>query len=67
VSKRIYPYIGGVRRAQGGTCDICRTEPVVAKVDVQTNWFRGDDEVFRVGERCKSLTAEELMASRGRL
>jgi hypothetical protein len=59
-----YPRIGSKRPAHGGTCDICKMEPVVIRVDVEENYFRGDDEVFRLGETCKRLSAGELLAKR---
>ena len=48
MSKRDCPRIGSDRSMQGARlCDCC-TSTAKRRVDVQVNWFRGDDEVLKL-------------------
>lgn len=37
-----------------GICKICG-EPSRGRVDVQVNWFRGDDDVLKVCQNCQKI------------
>lgn len=45
---KTYPCLGNSTKYKTprGLCVICKA-PAYCRVDIQTNWFRGDDEVFR--------------------
>ncbi|MGN6085845.1 hypothetical protein [Trinickia sp.] len=50
MSRREYPYIGVDRVIKGNKqCHCCR-QTAIRKVEIQVNWFRGDDEVFQLCE-----------------
>lgn len=54
MSRRTYPRIGEIKRYNGSRmCKACGiiTKPC-KRVDIQVNWFRGDDEVFYVCDTC---------------
>lgn len=52
--KRRYPRLGTWRPYKvvpcGAKCTICQ-EDATGSIEIQTNWFRGDDETF---PRCKN-------------
>ena len=47
MSKREYPRIGADRPAKRGMCSCC-SQTAKRRVDIQVNWFRGDDEVLQL-------------------
>jgi hypothetical protein len=49
VSRREYPRIGADRPAKRGMCSCCN-QTAMRRVDIQVNWFRGDDEVLQLCE-----------------
>lgn len=50
--KHKYPKYNGrsLIKTYGGQRCKCCNEKAIAKVEIQTNWFRGDDEYFWVCE-----------------
>jgi hypothetical protein len=49
MSKKQYPCIGSDSPMKGNKqCDCCKDGIAVRKVEFQTGWFRGDDEVFKL-------------------
>lgn len=67
MKKSKYPRIGEKtkRYQKKGTCKICG-EPSQGRVDVQVNWFRGDDDVWKVCENCqKKYKNPELLTRLG--
>jgi hypothetical protein len=48
MSRRHYPHIGADRSIKGKRmCDCCQ-QTAVRKVDIQVDWFRGNDEVLQL-------------------
>lgn len=43
---RSYPYLSTDRKLKPRKLCNCCTTPATHKVEIQVNWFRGDDEVF---------------------
>lgn len=53
MSKCEYPKIGQiVSKHKQGLCKICGGNKSDSYVNVQVNWFRGDDEVFNIHKKC---------------
>lgn len=49
MSRKSYPALGEVQKLKGqGVRCACCGAPAVFRIDVQVNWFRGDDEVYHV-------------------
>jgi hypothetical protein len=59
MSRREYPRIGSDRAVKGKKqCHCCR-EIAARKVDIQVNWFRGDDEVLQLCELHYALVGKQ--------
>lgn len=54
MSRRDYPRLGSTsslhHKKQNHKCSLCDAT-AVSRIDVQTDWFRGDDDVFLVCDR----------------
>ncbi len=59
---KTYPCIGNTYKVHRRNCQICRQAKAVVRIDVEVNYFRGDDEVFRACEKCRLLSAEDMLA-----
>ena len=57
-----YPTIGSKQSWRTGkVCPICGIAGTDQRIDIQVNWFRGDDDVIYVHAACaKGKTAAEL-------
>jgi len=51
---RTYPYISETRKMKqpAHRCALCGETQADTKATLQINWFRGDDEVFYIHQRC---------------
>ncbi|WP_134046860.1 hypothetical protein [Paraburkholderia caballeronis] len=47
MSRRTYPRIGAEANLKNKLCSCC-TNKAVKRIDIQTNWMRGDDDVMNV-------------------
>lgn len=60
---RQYPRIGNRRSdTPKGNCVLCGKPKADYRVDVEFNWFRGDDEVYKVHKLCqKNMKGDDLL------
>ena len=61
MSNRSYPRVGGNSTGYTGyrkTCEIC-LKPNRKVIEIQVNWFRGDDELLNICDSCKKGKAEK--------
>lgn len=58
-----YPRIGSrSKKKPKGMCVICKEGKADARVDVEINMFRGDDDVYKVHSRCiKNVRGDKLL------
>jgi len=62
-----YPRIGTIHEVYPkGICIFCGDPKSNRRIDVQVNWMRGDDEVFKAHAKCiKAIHKENLLLSLG--
>lgn len=67
MSRRRYPRLGhdGGNIPKDAACKVCGGTEKVRPQAVQTNWFRGDDDVWPVCRECRRLPEAELLARLG--
>ena len=56
-----YPCIGSKTKFHRGMCEVCRTEKAAFRLEIEYNYFRGDDDVFRACVPCSKLPVEEII------
>lgn len=50
---RRYPRLGSTQKIKPGPqCWVCKQPGADRRVEVQVNWFRGDDDVYKVHVAC---------------
>jgi len=69
MANRKYPRISDIKRWRGkkklgGKCFMCGNDDPDTLVTLQTNWFRGDDEVFKAHELCVKGVSSQAMIER---
>ena len=56
-----YPRIGDIRNVRPqGLCCICKQPKSDCRVDVQLNWFRGEDDVHKIHRECLTAFREDF-------
>lgn len=61
--KNVYPRVGEIRdRKPQGLCKICKCNKSDKEVHVEVDYFRGNDEVYKVHSSCiKGHNSEGLL------
>lgn len=68
MARKQYPAIGYKSKGggkKGAKCAICKNSPGISRIDIEVNWFRGDDDVFYVCLDCYRLKPAEILAGLG--